>query len=337
MGKDAGAPIEPVWSGLQQPFARLAAWGKLSAAGSAALLGAVAALRSPWRMDDASPLSPLAFTAGLLACGGGFLFLARSGQGGSPLEPYLPRFLHACRGAFSARRLGWAAAILWASACTLRQDSFVGLAFGALFTAVLFHFGRIRLTALDMDDAVAELGAEAQAAPVSAATKVAGATANAMHPPVGPPAVPAPHFAARLAEAEADSEGEDLEAAELDEEAAEEAETTPPRAALFHRREGDALIWEGRLRCEFAAGTPTATAHVAFCPPFEGAPQLECHPLSGPPVRIRIGQALPQGARFDLRLATPSSRPETVEWAFFARPAATAAPAAPERSASRAA
>ncbi|MGQ9575248.1 MAG: hypothetical protein ACUVUC_08020 [Thermoguttaceae bacterium] len=58
----------------------------------------------------------------------------------------------------------------------------------------------------------------------------------------------------------------------------------------------------GRVRIAVAPWQRTATAHVAFCPPFAHTPRLTFQQQSGPAARIKPAQLLPYGARFDLKL-----------------------------------
>ena len=67
---------------------------------------------------------------------------------------------------------------------------------------------------------------------------------------------------------------------------------------------------------DLLAGTLTArplprdrsrrTVHVAFCPPFPRVPQLDFRQVAGPPARIKVGQTLPHGVRFDVKLEGPT-------------------------------
>lgn len=57
-----------------------------------------------------------------------------------------------------------------------------------------------------------------------------------------------------------------------------------------------------------AAGQRSATAHVAFCPPFARVPQIEVFDDGGE-ARIKLAQVLPHGARFDVKLTAPAEEP----------------------------
>jgi hypothetical protein len=74
----------------------------------------------------------------------------------------------------------------------------------------------------------------------------------------------------------------------------------------------------GRLVAEFAAGERLAILHVAFCPPFEQLPSMECEVGLGPACEVKVAQVLHQGARIEARLARASSTPERIEIEFVA-------------------
>jgi hypothetical protein len=81
----------------------------------------------------------------------------------------------------------------------------------------------------------------------------------------------------------------------------------------------------GHVRVRFAAGQRTAEAHVAFCPPFDRAPHVEFEAVSTPAARIELGQVLPMGARWDVKLAQPAKQPTAILLRFTATLAAKAA------------
>ena len=64
----------------------------------------------------------------------------------------------------------------------------------------------------------------------------------------------------------------------------------------------------GWLRMPLAAGQRTGSLHVAFCPAFGQAPQVEVEPVCGPDCRIKAAQVLPYGARLDVKLDEPAKR-----------------------------
>ena len=77
-------------------------------------------------------------------------------------------------------------------------------------------------------------------------------------------------------------------------------------------------IITGWVKTEFQPGERTAVLHVAFCPPLLQAPQVQIEQLSGPAARIKVGQVLPQGARFEIRLNTSGTQAETLMLEFVA-------------------
>jgi hypothetical protein len=77
----------------------------------------------------------------------------------------------------------------------------------------------------------------------------------------------------------------------------------------------------GWLRVPLAAGQRTTSAHVAFCPPFPKTPYLEVEQLDGPEVRVKTGQLLAHGVRFDLKLSQAWEEPVGVLLQFSARSA----------------
>jgi hypothetical protein len=103
-------------------------------------------------------------------------------------------------------------------------------------------------------------------------------------------------------------------------------ETSPPEAAR-QASTHNAMIWqrttrsrtsqgtdvlEGWLRCEFELGQRLASAHLAFCPPFSRAVQIDHRQLAGPESRVKISMLQPYGARFDVKLNNPCDQPVAV-------------------------
>jgi len=68
----------------------------------------------------------------------------------------------------------------------------------------------------------------------------------------------------------------------------------------------------GWLRVPLSPGQRTATAHLAFCPPFARTPKTTVSQQEGPPARIKEAQLFPYGARFDLKLVRATDAPATV-------------------------
>ena len=65
-------------------------------------------------------------------------------------------------------------------------------------------------------------------------------------------------------------------------------------------------------------GTRTATAHVAFCPPFAERPQFDVRRTAGPACRVKLGQLLPQGARIEIKLHAPAAASDRLSLEFTA-------------------
>jgi hypothetical protein len=60
------------------------------------------------------------------------------------------------------------------------------------------------------------------------------------------------------------------------------------------------------LRIPFAAGQRTAVAHVAFCPPLGGVPELAAEATEGPSATVAITNPQSFGARLEIRLDEPT-------------------------------
>lgn len=75
----------------------------------------------------------------------------------------------------------------------------------------------------------------------------------------------------------------------------------------------------GWLRLAFAPGQRQATAHLAFCPPFDHAPLLEVRQADGPTARVKTAQLLAYGARLDVKLSAPADSSLTIRLEFSAR------------------
>jgi hypothetical protein len=82
----------------------------------------------------------------------------------------------------------------------------------------------------------------------------------------------------------------------------------------------------GWLRLSLAAGQRTGSLHVAFCPSFDAAPQVQAEAVSGPGCRIKAAQVLPYGARLDVKLDEPAGADENVLVWFHASFTRSSAP-----------
>jgi hypothetical protein len=65
----------------------------------------------------------------------------------------------------------------------------------------------------------------------------------------------------------------------------------------------------GVARLTFQPGERQVDVHLAFCPSFCAAPQLDCHQLSGSKVRIKLVQVMPYGAKLEVQ------RTDAAAWA----------------------
>ncbi|MFP6670574.1 MAG: hypothetical protein VB857_04095 [Pirellulaceae bacterium] len=75
-------------------------------------------------------------------------------------------------------------------------------------------------------------------------------------------------------------------------------------------------------QASFEAEQRTATVHLAFCPPLEEPPVIECHQLDGPPCRIKTAESQVYGARFDVRLLERWPHPMQVQFQVEAQTSA---------------
>lgn len=115
---------------------------------------------------------------------------------------------------------------------------------------------------------------------------------------------------------EEEEEEEDVEAnidGDLSADVPPPHETEWQRLSRFSTAEGERL--SGWFRVPFAPGQRTATAHLAFCPPFASPPKIEIEQTHGPSARIQTELVLCHGARFGVKLtqATPADASVTVE------------------------
>jgi hypothetical protein len=67
-----------------------------------------------------------------------------------------------------------------------------------------------------------------------------------------------------------------------------------------------------------AAGQRTATSHLSFCPALASVPRIVCQQLDGPEARIKVIQALPYGARLEVKLIEAAEGPFTMTIEFIA-------------------
>jgi hypothetical protein len=74
----------------------------------------------------------------------------------------------------------------------------------------------------------------------------------------------------------------------------------------------------GWLRMSLAVGQRSGALHVAFCPPFDRAPEVHAEAVAGPDCRIKTAEALPYGVRLEVKLNAPAAEEASVLLWFFA-------------------
>ncbi|HIN94037.1 MAG TPA: hypothetical protein EYN03_00195 [Planctomycetes bacterium] len=67
-------------------------------------------------------------------------------------------------------------------------------------------------------------------------------------------------------------------------------------------------------QAKFEIGQRTETVHLAFCPPLEQLPAIECNQIDGPPCRIKTAESQIYGARFEIRLLDRFQHPVQVRF-----------------------
>jgi len=97
----------------------------------------------------------------------------------------------------------------------------------------------------------------------------------------------------------------DAERSTAEIESGEPNENTMQQMTRERGADGKEIV-SGWIRVEFAAGQRHATAHVAICPPFDAAPHCAVEAVDGPSAQVKVAQALPHGARLDLKLDEPA-------------------------------
>ena len=116
-----------------------------------------------------------------------------------------------------------------------------------------------------------------------------------------------------------DSPHESEELEEHDELASNESAHDEDITQWMSRRvTDDGELVEGWLRVEFPAGQREATAHVSFCPPLSGPPEIETEDLDGADLEIRVGTSFPFGARLTVRRSGSTAQPHSARIGFVA-------------------
>lgn len=77
-------------------------------------------------------------------------------------------------------------------------------------------------------------------------------------------------------------------------------------------------IISGLVRCSFEPGERQRDIHLAFCPPLRQVPHFSLEQVEGPPARIRTSLVESYGVGLEVKLASLSSEPESVQIQFFA-------------------
>ncbi len=84
------------------------------------------------------------------------------------------------------------------------------------------------------------------------------------------------------------------------------------------QEDGSELIFAA-TQADFETGQRTQTVHLAFCPPLQQAPSMECNQLDGPPCRIKVAESQIYGARFEVRLQDRCLEPVQVRFQVEAK------------------
>lgn len=87
---------------------------------------------------------------------------------------------------------------------------------------------------------------------------------------------------------------------------------------MSRRATDDGEVVEGWLRVEFPAGQRETTAHVSFCPPLSGPPEMETEDLDGADLEVRVGTVFPFGARLSIRRSGSIAQPYSARIGFVA-------------------
>ena len=79
------------------------------------------------------------------------------------------------------------------------------------------------------------------------------------------------------------------------------------------RAHGGELI-VASTQANFESGQRTEIVHLAFCPPLQHAPVIQCNQIDGPPCRIKAAESQVYGARFEIRLLDCFEEPVQVRF-----------------------
>ncbi|HEX3726537.1 MAG TPA: hypothetical protein VHV08_09860, partial [Pirellulales bacterium] len=81
---------------------------------------------------------------------------------------------------------------------------------------------------------------------------------------------------------------------------------------LVRRRAPAGETLTGWVRADLVTAQRHATAHVAFCPPFNCTPHCFAEIANGPDAEVKIAQVLCCGVRFEIKLDQPVAEPQSV-------------------------
>ena len=91
-----------------------------------------------------------------------------------------------------------------------------------------------------------------------------------------------------------------------------------PTQSIVRWMSGNRDSLRGRVLVRLAMGRRAASAHVAFCPPFAETPLVQIKASARSGLDVSVGQVLPHGARFDVKLGTSSASELSVPIEFSA-------------------
>ena len=72
------------------------------------------------------------------------------------------------------------------------------------------------------------------------------------------------------------------------------------------------------MRCSFGPSERQRDIHLAFCPPLRRVPHFSMEQVEGPPARIRASLVETFGVGLEVKLASFSSEPTSIQIQFFA-------------------
>ncbi|MBL8819311.1 MAG: hypothetical protein JNL58_24985 [Planctomyces sp.] len=97
---------------------------------------------------------------------------------------------------------------------------------------------------------------------------------------------------------------------ESDDDHASDFDNEPLRFERIKDSLGGEMI-EGTIRVVFEPGQKRANLHVPFSPPLRGIPEVECEPVGGDDLRLKVPVRQPYGIRIEARRSDAAERLET--------------------------